>query len=268
MQLQHEIVRPHPARRDQHLEHRLVGVDVDGQRRIGNERARRRREAPAGDDGEDAERDDAFEQDRSRQRLVRRRRASAGVRRKRFSAARPSRTATSASLIERMMPYLVVDQRAKTFELDGRERQVPSARGRRPRASRSSKTGSRPEALRPCATRAARPAAPARRARTPRQRRAGTPPAVSALAAARWRHVRWPQATVRRRACAIAESVRAMPRVAPQRHDAEAERRDRNQQRRPEAGAERDLPWAAAAKSRRAAAQARRALESRAKPPR
>ena len=87
----------------------LLGVDMDRQRRDRSrgQCARRRREAPAGDDGQNRHSDDALGQNRSNAAAAccGDRRASAGVRRKRFSAASPSSTATSASLIDRMIPY-------------------------------------------------------------------------------------------------------------------------------------------------------------------
>ena len=62
--------------------------------------------------------------DRSSGRVLRGSAASAGVRRKRFSAARPSSIATSASLIEQDDAVSGLDQRAKAFELDDGERKA------------------------------------------------------------------------------------------------------------------------------------------------
>ena len=87
------------------------------------QRARRRREAPAGDDAPESPppgriRPGSIEPEAA---CSRGSRASAGVRRNRFSAARPSSTTTSASLTDRMIPYRVSISARKTLELDDRE---------------------------------------------------------------------------------------------------------------------------------------------------
>ena len=205
-QLQHEIVRSDLARRNQHLEHRGLGVDVDRQRRLDRRRAerpRRRRKTPAGDDGENAERrrTHSSRTDRSQgPRIAVDRRARAGVKRKRFSAAAPSKIATSASLIQQDDAVSGLDQRAKAFELDDRRARRRPAPARRRSASRHAEnrcstggsTSGRAAAPSP-------PGAPARRPRRRRRRHGGTATAGSAIAAARSRHGRWWPAKARRR---------------------------------------------------------------------
>ena len=175
--------------------------------------------------------------DRSSGRVLSGSRASAGVSRKRFSAASPSSAATSASLIEQDDAVLAVDQRAEALELDDGQRepgQHQQATTDIAACENRFRTGSR--RLRSAAT-PSPPAAPARRPRRRRRRRAGTRPAAvshcgDAVAACPLEASDRPTP-----ASANADSIRGDARdPASQRNDAGDHRRRRDQQGLKQAG--------------------------------
>ena len=197
-----------------------------------SERARRRREAPAGDHGQNGRSPPRIRQDRSNQRPrvaridgKRRRQAKAVQRRK------PEQHHHQHQLDRQDEPVSGLDQRAKAFRAGRSQAQARSAPARRPPAPRRAKTG----AGRQAATRSAVHAIAASGASAPTQNATPMPcrnivGRVSHCGGA-VRHVRSPPATGRRPAIATADSARAdATRGAPPAQRRRGHRRHRDQQ--------------------------------------
>ncbi len=207
----------------------------------GTKRARRRREAPAGDDARECPRPARI---RARSSAIAAvwhlaSRTNVGVSRKRFSAASAEQDSDEAELDRKNDAVSGRHQRAKAFELDDRQRQARSAPGRRPPAPRRAKSGAatrsgarfRATAQRNQRRQRAEPIGHADAVQE--HRRPGQPLRRSGRGVTARRQRQGPTPTI-----AIADSSARRCASTPHRQAIQADRRrSRDQQRRSEAGA-------------------------------